>query len=142
MKTKGLSYLSVAIFALVLAGCSAVANPSSPANTPMPMPSDTPLPGNNPAPTNTPAPVSSGIADIKIQNFAFDPPNITIKAGTKVQWTNLDGVTHSITSDTGLWDSGGIAQGDSYNRVFDTPGTYPYHCGIHPTMKGTITVTS
>lgn len=142
MKTKGLSYLSVAIFALVLAGCSAVANPSSPANTPMPMPSDTPLPGNNPAPTNTPAPVSSGIADIKIQNFTFDPPNITIKAGTKVQWTNLDGVTHSITSDTGLWDSGGIAQGDSYNRVFDTPGTYPYHCGIHPTMKGTITVTS
>jgi plastocyanin len=142
MKTKGLTYLSFAIFALMLAGCSALASPTSPASTPMPMPSDTPSPGNNPAPTDTPAPGSTGTVDIKIQNFAFDPPNITIKAGTTVQWKNLDGVSHSITSDTGLWDSGGIAQGDSYTRVFDAPGTYPYHCGVHPTMKGTITVTS
>jgi plastocyanin len=95
-----------------------------------------------PAASNTPVPVGAGTVDIKIAGFAFDPASVTVKVGTTVRWTNQDSATHSVTSDTGVWDSGSIAQGETYTRVFDTVGTFAYHCGVHPSMKGTITVTS
>ncbi len=72
----------------------------------------------------------------------LNPPSITIKVGTTVRWTNQDSATHSVTSDTGVWDSGNVAQGATYSRVFDTVGTFAYHCAIHPSMKGTVIVTS
>jgi plastocyanin len=49
-------------------------------------------------------------------------------------------VAHTATSDTGVWDSGTLATGQSYSHTFDQPGTYTYHCTIHPFMKGTIVV--
>jgi plastocyanin len=96
----------------------------------------------SPAATNTPAPGVAGTVDVKIAGFAFDPASVTVKVGTPVRWTNQDSATHSVTSDTGVWDSGSIAKGETYTRVFDTVGTFAYHCGVHPSMKGTITVTS
>ena len=154
MNTRRLIPVSLMALGLLLVSCSAATNPT-PTQTPLaPMPSETMPPMNSPtpapgatvtlppAPSDTLAPVSTGTVDITIQNFSFSPPSITIKAGTAVRWTNQDGATHSVTSDTGVWDSGGIAQGASYTRVFDTAGTFAYHCGIHPSMKGTIIVTS
>jgi plastocyanin len=52
----------------------------------------------------------------------------------------MDAVAHTVTSDTGVWDSGTLATGQSYSHTFDQPGTYPYHCAIHPFMKATIIV--
>jgi plastocyanin len=138
MKTKSLSYLAIAFFTLVLAGCGASINPASPTSAIPPMATDTMPPES----TVTPAPTSPPTVDVKIQGFAFDPSSITIKAGTTVRWTNMDGVSHSVTDDSGAWDSGGLAQGDSFTRVFDTPGTFTYHCGVHPNMKATIIVTA
>lgn len=85
-------------------------------------------------------PVRAQTVSITIQNFAFSPATITIPAGTTVTWTNQDTVAHTATSDTGAWDSGTLATGQSYSHTFDTPGTYPYHCTIHPFMKATIIV--
>jgi plastocyanin len=87
-------------------------------------------------------PVRAQTMTITIQNFAFSPATITIPAGTTVTWTNEDSAAHTATSDSGVWDSGTLMTGQSYSRTFDQPGTYPYHCMIHPFMKATIIVQS
>jgi plastocyanin len=92
-------------------------------------------------PTPTPPPACAPLRqDIRIQYFAFAPQNYTIQQGTTIRWTNLDTDSHTSTSDTSVWDSGILAQGASYSFTFNTPGSYPYHCAIHPAMTGTITV--
>jgi glucose/arabinose dehydrogenase/plastocyanin len=78
--------------------------------------------------------------DATIESFAFHPQNITINAGTTVQWTNVDLDYHTTTSTGGLWDSGHIQQNQTYSFTFDTPGVYPYICTPHSYMTGTITV--
>jgi len=77
---------------------------------------------------------------VKIQNFAFNPASLTIKAGTTVTWTNLDSTAHRIVSDTGAFQSSDLSNGQSYSYTFNKTGSYSYHCGIHPSMKGTIVV--
>jgi len=77
---------------------------------------------------------------INIANFAFSPNNLNIKVGDKVTWTNNDSVTHHVVSDTGVFDSGDMSQGQAFNFTFNTAGSYSYHCSIHPEMTGTIIV--
>jgi plastocyanin len=77
---------------------------------------------------------------VTIQNFAFSPATTTVKAGTKVTWTNQDSTTHHVVSDTGAFDSGNLNSGQSYSFTFNKTGSYPYHCSIHPSMTGTIIV--
>jgi plastocyanin len=100
----------------------------------------TPTPGGTETPqaTNTPG---TGTVDVSIQNYAFQPQNVTISPGTTVRWTNADSATHTSTSDTGVWNSGTLNQGQSFQYTFNTPGTYTYHCDVHRGMSGTITVT-
>ena len=57
-----------------------------------------------------------------------------------MRWVNRDGVTHTVTFDDGV-DSGRMSGGSTYTRGFPAAGTFPYHCSIHPTMSGTVTVT-
>ena len=71
----------------------------------------------------------------------FSPKTLTVRAGTTVTWFNGDTVIHTITSDTGLFDSGNRAPGAFYNHTFAQAGTYAYHCTPHPSMTGTIVVT-
>src|SRR3989338_221346 len=75
-----------------------------------------------------------------IQDYAFQKPNIRIKVGTKVTWTNRDSVRHTATADDGSFDTGLLAQGESGSYVFTTPGTFGYYCIPHPNMRGTIIV--
>jgi plastocyanin len=78
---------------------------------------------------------------VRVVNFAFRPKSLTISAGTKVRWVVREG-THSTTSNTGLWDSGVLSQGEAFGRVFRKAGTFKYHCSVHPSaMRGVITVT-
>lgn len=88
----------------------------------------------------TPAP-SSVTVDIK--NFAFSPSALSVKVGTKVTWTNNDSVPHTVTSDSGdLLNSSTLSPGQSFSFTLTVPGSNTYHCAIHPTMKGAITVTN
>jgi plastocyanin len=98
-------------------------------------------------PPATAAPTTSagGGNTVVIKNFAFDPSQLTVKTGTVVKWTNQDGAPHTIVSDTGspaAFSSDSLSSGASYTFTFTQPGTYTYHCSIHPSMKGTIMVTS
>jgi plastocyanin len=93
-------------------------------------------------PAANPAPASSGNS-VMIKGFAFSPDTLTVKPGTTVTWTNGDGTSHTVASDAGApvaFSSDPIANGASYTFTFSQPGTYTYHCSIHPSMKGTIIV--
>jgi len=99
----------------------------------------TPTPGGSATATPTTVP-QGGTLDVSIQNFGFQPTNVTILVGTTVRWTNLDNTTHTSTSSTGLWNSGNLRYNAQFSYLFDAPGTYTYGCLIHPGMQGTITV--
>ena len=78
---------------------------------------------------------------VLIQNFRFKPAHITIKRGTKVRWIIRDSAPHTATANNGRsFDSGSLGKGQSYKHTFTRAGKKPYHCEIHPDMKGTITV--
>lgn len=81
---------------------------------------------------------SPGPSEVWMQGSAFTPNNRTVSAGTTVTWTNKDGVAHTVTG-TG-WGSGNLGQNGTFAHTFDTAGSFPYHCTIHPSMTGTITV--
>ena len=81
------------------------------------------------------------LTEIKIQNFAFVPQNVVVPKGEMVQWTNLDSVVHTSTSDTLVWDSGDISPNESYKRKFNKIGSFPYYCKYHTTMRGSVRVT-
>ena len=78
--------------------------------------------------------------EVWIQGNAFNPGNRTVSVGTTVTWTNKDGIAHTVTSNTGAFGSGSLANNATFSFTFDTAGSYPYHCTIHPGMTGTITV--
>jgi hypothetical protein len=77
---------------------------------------------------------------VSIKDFAFDPPTATVAPGTSVTWVNDDQVPHTATANDGAFDSGTLQPGQSYSFAFDKPGTYTYHCNIHPDMTATVSV--
>jgi plastocyanin len=81
-----------------------------------------------------------GTNEVFIQGMAFSPSTISVSAGTTITWTNKDAISHTVTSDTGLFDSGTISSNSTYSYTFMTAGTFTYHCKIHPTMVATVTV--
>ena len=89
---------------------------------------------------------------------AFSPNPFTVSltganAG-KVTWVNGDytstysgttSTTHHLVSDSlvsgsPLWNSGAMGAAKTFSFTFTAPGTVTYHCTIHPSMTGTITI--
>ena len=84
---------------------------------------------------------SPGTNEVWMQNIAFTPSTITVSAHSTVKWTNKDGVAHTVTSSNGMFaSSGNINSGSTYSVQFNTAGTYPYSCTIHPGMNGVVIV--
>lgn len=89
---------------------------------------------------------STASAAVSISNMSFVPATLTVTAGTIVTWTNKDNVGHTVTSDSGLFDSGAISSpglyssGGTFSYTFSTPGTYPYHCTYHSIMTAKVIV--
>ena len=77
---------------------------------------------------------------VSIQDFSFNPGQITVAPGTTVTWTNEGPSPHTTTADDGSWDSGTLQQGEDFSFTFDEPGTYTYHCSIHPDMTASVKV--
>jgi len=98
---------------------------------------------------------------VTIRDFTFTPSTLMVKAGSVVTWTNMGPAVHTVTSDTMVFESmnlgapvggdpyggGGMAAG-TFQFTFNTPGTYAYHCSLHPPsipaysgFTGTIVVT-
>ncbi len=78
---------------------------------------------------------------MKISNFKFAPASVTVKPGAGVAVTNEDSTAHTATADDGhSFDTGDLAQGASQTISVSKPGSYAYHCSIHPFMHGTLVV--
>jgi plastocyanin len=83
---------------------------------------------------------AGGEVDVSIEGFAFNPADITATVGQTVTFTNADSAPHTATLDDGSCTTPNIATGASDALTFNAAGTYPFHCSVHPDMKGTITV--
>ena len=74
------------------------------------------------------------------KGLSFDPSQISTSAESTIFWTNDDAIEHTVTSDEGLFDSGPISPGDTFDNTFDSTGEFGYHCSIHPFMTGVVIV--
>jgi plastocyanin len=86
------------------------------------------------------SPVRAEDLQVKIDNFTFNPQQITVKAGTTVVWTNHDDIPHIVVSKTMLFKSNALDTDDKFSFTFATPGSYEYFCSLHPHMTGSIVV--
>ncbi|HSR78128.1 MAG TPA: cupredoxin family copper-binding protein [Xanthobacteraceae bacterium] len=86
------------------------------------------------------SPARAADAEVTIDNFTFSPQTLTIKAGSKVTWTNRDDIPHTVASTAKAFKSPALDTDDSYSFTFTTAGSYEYFCSLHPHMTGTIVV--
>lgn len=93
-----------------------------------------------------------------IKDYKYTKPNIKIKKGTKVTWTNQDAIQHNVMLDHGdnsnaphdapkpdevksdVFAGPLLSKGESYSFTFNEVSADPYHCSPHPYMKGSVTV--
>jgi plastocyanin len=85
-------------------------------------------------------PALAADTEVDIDQFAFLPQRITVKAGTTVTWINEDDVPHTVASSSKLFKSKALDTRDKFSFTFTTPGTYEYFCSLHPHMTGAIAV--
>ena len=84
----------------------------------------------------------SGEIEIKLQNIAFSPNNVTAKVGQTIKWSNEDSVQHDVTAKSGAtFKSDLFGKGQDFTTKLTKAGTIKYVCTVHPGMEGTITVT-
>ena len=144
--------MAVSAVTVVVAGCSssppaaqpsvtfgsgAGATPGMPGMSGMPsMPS---APAGTASATGSPAAVAGD--QVSIDNFAFAPATLTVKAGSTVTWTNHDEEPHTVAANDGSFHSPGMGTGATFSHTFPTAGKFDYVCSIHPSMHGTVVVT-
>ncbi len=95
-----------------------------------------------PAPSTTAAPAGPTSQDVEIVDFDFSPLQISIAEGGSVSWRNIGAAPHTVTADSGAFDSGFMFTNDTYTTSFPTAGSYSYYCTLHPLMRATVTVGS
>ena len=76
---------------------------------------------------------------VSIDNFTFQPAELTVKVGTTVTWKNHDDIPHAVVS-AGKFRSKTLDTDDSFSFTFTAAGDYKYFCSLHPHMTGTIKV--
>lgn len=81
---------------------------------------------------------AANVANVKIKDNSFSPQEIRIMQGDSVRWTNEDAATHDVSFRGDK--SPVLSKGETYSKMFDTPGTFEYKCDIHPWMKGKVIV--
>jgi amicyanin len=77
---------------------------------------------------------------VRIDNFTFSPPEITIASGTAVTWENRDDIPHEVVAEDKAFRSKVLDTEESYTFTFTSPGIYEYFCALHPHMKGKVIV--
>jgi plastocyanin len=78
--------------------------------------------------------------DVCLSGTQFEPGTLTVAVGDSVTWASVDDPDHTVTADDDSFDSGTLGNGDTFEQTFDEAGEFAYHCEIHPSMTGTITV--
>jgi plastocyanin/uncharacterized membrane protein YozB (DUF420 family) len=89
-----------------------------------------------PSLSTTSQPAGAQAATVILKDFVYSPRVLTVKKGTTVTFRNLDKVKHTVTSDSGFFDSGDMDTGQSFTHTFDQVGTFPYYCVFHGDKGG------
>jgi hypothetical protein len=97
-----------------------------------------PVPAEGGIPLDAPIPEGMAVA----RQEAFAPAELEVEEGVVLVFRNEDDDAHTFTADDGLFDSGVLRPGEVYSFGFDGPAEVRFHCEVHPTMRGTITVTA
>lgn len=120
--SKSILFAAITFFAVAACACGSSSTPSSPSSTPGPD-------------------VTVNITGIN-GSQSFAPSPTTIKVGQRVIWKNTDPAkSHDAAADAGSFTTPVLASGASSDPItMNTAGTFTYHCSIHPSMVGTITV--
>jgi plastocyanin len=79
---------------------------------------------------------------VKIDDFAFCPPSLTVKIQAAVTWLHKDDIPHTVVSKMRVFKSNALDTDDSFSFTYNEAGTYEYFCSLHPHMTGTIVVQS
>ena len=126
----GMAALALATVALV-AACGGGSGSTTPTTTP-----------------TTTQPPASGGADVTITingqngNMSYSPNPAPVKVGQKVAWRNADNIAHTASANAGSFNTGLLGGGATSTPITVTAaGSVDYHCQVHPTMVGTLTVT-
>lgn len=82
---------------------------------------------------------------VNIDQLKYETPEITIKAGDAVTWTNQEVMPHNVHFTAGVAAEAELRgtmlkKGESWSARFNEPGTYDYHCTPHPFMRGKVIV--
>jgi len=94
----------------------------------------------SPGITANPQPPSLATAEVKIDNFTFEPGTIMVAVGTTVTWTNRDDIPHTVVSTDGVFKSKVLDTDEKFSYTFAKAGNFPYFCSIHPKMTGKVVV--
>jgi plastocyanin len=86
------------------------------------------------------APASTASTTVQIKRSGFVPASVTINQDDSVTWTNVDTITHQVVANGGSFASSILKPGEKYTHTFRSGGTFRYHDGLHPTLRGTVTV--
>jgi plastocyanin len=100
----------------------------------------TTVPAETTAPAESTTPASNSTTTVDIRDHAFNPAQLNVAPGTTVRFGNNDTEPHTATADNGLFDTGVLQPGSSFDVFLDGSGTVAYHCELHPDMKGSIVV--
>ena len=77
---------------------------------------------------------------VHIENFTFNPAELTVKPGTTVVFDQADDIPHSVVEKNGKFHSAALDTGQSFSMAFPDAGEIDYYCGLHPHMTGKIIV--
>jgi plastocyanin len=85
-------------------------------------------------------PAASATTNVQIKRTGFVPATVTINQNDSVTWKNVDTINHQVVANGGQFASPILGAGKSYTFTFRNSGTFRYHDGLHPSLKGTVTV--
>ena len=80
------------------------------------------------------------MAEVKIDNFSFEPTELRVPVGTSVTWTNRDDIPHTVVSTDKVFKSKVLDTDEKFSYTFTQAGSFPYFCSIHPKMTGKVVV--
>jgi len=77
---------------------------------------------------------------VAIKPAGFSPASHTIQTGDTIRWRNDDTVDHQVVADNGHFASPILKPRQTYQRTFNTAGTFRYKDALEPAERGTIVV--
>ena len=84
--------------------------------------------------------VAASTTAVSITSTGFHPIRVTVPAGDNAAWTNTDAQRHQVVANDGTFSSPVLASKQTWSHTFPAGGTFAYHDGLHPALRGTVVV--